>query len=82
MYDDRLKSSQGYIAGYSIGTIPSLKLAPSGLLARQWQTAFDVGKATAPWLAFIGGAAFSYLATEGAHSWALFGCRNAAGFPI
>ncbi|OCK80119.1 DUF1772-domain-containing protein [Lepidopterella palustris CBS 459.81] len=58
----------GYIGGFSIGTVPSLKFAPAHAIAKQWQTAYEIGKSTAPFVALTAGLTWSYLATQGSMS--------------
>lgn len=58
----------GMIGSISYITIPSLALSPPELAVRQWNTAFDIGKVTAPPLALTSAACFGYLVYATRHA--------------
>ncbi|KAF2147356.1 uncharacterized protein K452DRAFT_282362 [Aplosporella prunicola CBS 121167] len=51
----------GYIGCFSIAMVPTLGLAPAPLLAQQFESAYNIGASTAPFLALTGGISFGYL---------------------
>ncbi|TKA77770.1 hypothetical protein B0A55_04681 [Friedmanniomyces simplex] len=56
------------IASISFIGIPAIALAPPEIAARQWQKAYNIGKASAPPFAITSAACFAYLAYAFRHA--------------
>lgn len=61
-FEETSHNAIGGMSFISYGTVPSLLLAPTPLLVRQWRTTFLLGKSVAPPIAIASSASYAYLA--------------------